>query len=432
MARDFDNELDTLLRRHARAGGAVRREAASAHLDADELSAFAENVLPAAARGAAVLHLADCDECRSQAVVLARAAGAGAALEKGAAQPVVSRPGAAEERRPSPFAWLVWLLSPRGLRYMAPVLALSLVGVVTYVALRSRGGDARLERAESARSAAPSAPQAVPEGDGTGAATSGAPSESPAQQPSVNGSAAANTGSGLVARQSTEPTPGVAPAPVAAGAGPAEKEPPPPPTAQQQPGGAAGGGSGSAAAESPAAIRALPTVGRDAPEQSKEDDRGRAKGEEVTRNDYNLPQQNRVKDVQNVETQSPDGGRARKQSPSNNAELAAAAPPKSEREVRRQNRSMSEPRARSAARAGAEADEGAREETRVAAGHRFRRQGGAWVDVNYKPSMSSTGVRRGTEAFRALVADIPEIGRVAEQISGEVIVVVSGRAYRIR
>jgi hypothetical protein len=46
--------------------------------------------------------------------------------------------------------------------------------------------------------------------------------------------------------------------------------------------------------------------------------------------------------------------------------------------------------------------------------------------------MPSTGVRRGSEAFRALVADIPVIGRVAEQIGGEVVVVVSGRAYRIR
>jgi 3-hydroxyisobutyrate dehydrogenase-like beta-hydroxyacid dehydrogenase len=46
--------------------------------------------------------------------------------------------------------------------------------------------------------------------------------------------------------------------------------------------------------------------------------------------------------------------------------------------------------------------------------------------------MRSTGVRRGTEAFRALVADVPAVGRVAEALSGEVVVVVGGRAYRIR
>jgi hypothetical protein len=41
-------------------------------------------------------------------------------------------------------------------------------------------------------------------------------------------------------------------------------------------------------------------------------------------------------------------------------------------------------------------------------------------------------VRRGTEAFRALVADVPVIGRIAAQLPGAVTVVVSGRAYHIR
>jgi len=82
----------------------------------------------------------------------------------------------------------------------------------------------------------------------------------------------------------------------------------------------------------------------------------------------------------------------------------------------------------------AEEDEAVRveTETRSAAGRRFRREGNAWVDVEYKPSMKMTGVRRGTDGYRALVADIPELGRIAEQLGGEVIAVVKGRAYRIR
>jgi hypothetical protein len=39
---------------------------------------------------------------------------------------------------------------------------------------------------------------------------------------------------------------------------------------------------------------------------------------------------------------------------------------------------------------------------------------------------------RGSEQFRALVADEPEIKKIAEQLDGEVIVVWKGRAYRIR
>jgi hypothetical protein len=147
------------------------------------------------------------------------------------------------------------------------------------------------------------------------------------------------------------------------------------------------------------------------------------------------------------EIQMPDGG-ARNQRrsgdnvTSNNVATnvyggaGAAAPRESERDRRADEGAGPARRSRAAARAekkADEADEAARAgETRTAAGRRFRREGGAWVDVNYRSSMSSTGVRRGTEAFRALVADHPEIGRVAEQLGGEVVVVVRGRAYRIR
>ena len=77
MREGFDKEIDSLLRRNARGaaqpfadgGGAV------AHLDADELGAFAEGALPAAARVVAASHLADCDECRGVVVALARFGG---------------------------------------------------------------------------------------------------------------------------------------------------------------------------------------------------------------------------------------------------------------------------------------------------------------------------------------------------------------------
>src|SRR5918912_4408003 len=74
MKEGFDKEIDSLLRRRAGAGvrtsgdGAARDEA---HLDADELSAFAEGALPSAARVAAISHLADCDRCRGIVVGLA-------------------------------------------------------------------------------------------------------------------------------------------------------------------------------------------------------------------------------------------------------------------------------------------------------------------------------------------------------------------------
>lgn len=71
MELNFDKEIDALLRRQS----THESEAATAnenpqianrrsHLDADELSAFAENALPEKIRQNYVLHLADCERCR--------------------------------------------------------------------------------------------------------------------------------------------------------------------------------------------------------------------------------------------------------------------------------------------------------------------------------------------------------------------------------
>ena len=80
-----------------------------------------------------------------------------------------------------------------------------------------------------------------------------------------------------------------------------------------------------------------------------------------------------------------------------------------------------------------ERDDSATEaQTRTVASRRFRRQGGAWVDTAYNSSMATTNVRRNSEQYRALVADEPELGRIADQLGGEVVVVWKGRAYRIR
>src|SRR5207245_241484 len=97
MREGFDKEIDSLLRvlPGASAGSRPRGNGATApgaaaHLDADELSAFAEDALPASARVVASAHLADCDECRGIVVNLARAAGVEGEIEKRAAVSVPS------------------------------------------------------------------------------------------------------------------------------------------------------------------------------------------------------------------------------------------------------------------------------------------------------------------------------------------------------
>jgi hypothetical protein len=70
-------------------------------------------------------------------------------------------------------------------------------------------------------------------------------------------------------------------------------------------------------------------------------------------------------------------------------------------------------------------------ETRKVSGRRFQRRNGAWVDTAYSASVSTTSIARGSEQYRALVADEPGIEAIAKQLSGEVILVWKGRAYRI-
>jgi hypothetical protein len=68
-------------------------------------------------------------------------------------------------------------------------------------------------------------------------------------------------------------------------------------------------------------------------------------------------------------------------------------------------------------------------ESRAVGGKQFRRVNGEWVDSAFKGS-STVNVKRGSEQYRALLADEPGLRQYAEQLSGTVTVVWNGRAYR--
>jgi len=55
-----------------------------------------------------------------------------------------------------------------------------------------------------------------------------------------------------------------------------------------------------------------------------------------------------------------------------------------------------------------------------------------WIDMAYNTSTPTTNINRGSEQYRALIGDEPGLKTIAEQLSGEVIVVWKGKAYRIR
>ncbi len=125
MKQETNNEIDLLLRRLGRRDDAVVSGGAEGHLDADELSAYAENALPAAARARYTMHLAECSRCRSVVVQLSSSAGVVAATESAA----VTEPSGFKK-------FLASLLTPMVLRYAAPALGLIVVAAIGFVVLR--------------------------------------------------------------------------------------------------------------------------------------------------------------------------------------------------------------------------------------------------------------------------------------------------------
>ena len=448
MREGFDKEIDSLLRRTARSPALARGNGAGAsrpdsHLDADELAAFAEGALPEAARMNAVSHLADCGECRAHAVNLTRAAGVEAKLEKSAAAAAASSsPSTMRESRRA-RGWLATLFAPRTLRYVAPALVICLVAAVSFIAIRSRSdeGVAHLDQSNAGArpSIAASQDNSQPSSEGLNtnsstnantASTATGVEESSSRDKGVVGAPAVPKPENKDAKQDAPDGAGTS-APAGDKASGTDREGASPPPAKET--------DDAPAASAP--VEVAKSAPADSPPASKSGEHMKAgppppaqTNDEIASNEASQQQQQkRAGQPRNLEPQSPDGGsRGRAGSTANNAPSGGALAGTARDDRARGDSPSALRRGNSGQDAASEAERNnVAEESRSVAGHRFQRERGAWVDVNYKSSMASTGVRRGTDEYRALVAKFPVIDSVAKQLGGEVTVVVQGRAYRI-
>ena len=156
MKHSDSTEMDRLLRRHARRGGETllaRRTASDdataegsgsvAHLDADEMNAYAEGALPEAARSRYFAHLADCETCRKLVTDLTLAA---SRVDEGKAR-VASLAAATPSK--SWREWLAMIFSPPVLRYGVPALALFAVILVAIVAMMTQRKESSVAQNEA-------------------------------------------------------------------------------------------------------------------------------------------------------------------------------------------------------------------------------------------------------------------------------------------
>jgi len=402
MKQANNNEIDLLLQSLARGAHGEspldtptvsRREGEtfSDHLDADELNSFAEGVVPAAARTRYVAHLADCGSCRAVVIDLARDSGATARSEN-------------LERQIESGFWQTFaaLFSAPVLRYAIPSLALAAVIAISFLALRPQRrtdfvaqnktpdttGPVSINQQQGEPSVAQSNPQAPVKIPGTPEPRAGVDSsgDKKANQAEKGGEIRSQTGAtgvdAPVAPSVKDAAPGKQGYVAGAGRPVFAQEPPPPP---------------------PAATSAL-----------SEDKAATLQKEEATRREVQAVPQEQEKNQPRDE--------AGRHGPSrSNATFSSSA-------NKRADGIMNErPETRAKKK-----DSDDEVETRTVSGKRFRHEGNAWIDTAYDSSRKTTNVSRGTEQFRALIADEPGIRTIAEKLNGVVIVVWNGRAYRIQ
>jgi hypothetical protein len=418
MAQQHDNEIDALLRAMAQRqqrGQSVQPEDGGAdmagHLDADELAAYVENSLPAAARERYMAHLAECSRCRSLVVELSNPA---LPVAQGAETvPVVSSPGFIDR------IFSVFRLP--ALQYgMALVAAVLFVSSILIVVMRQRRADIALREAPAVSDdqAAEAPTGVVPQAQTQQEAQT--PQEAPPQPDSsrVNElQASADT-----ATQSPQPTP----------------QAPPAAAIEDLARNSANSNELAKAKEQPALPNASPPKttaeelsSKDGPVKKKDD------AEDFVRqaDSAALRASNSAKVEASRATPLKD---ARSSSP------IAPASPSPQRESSRDKQSggraeitaTAEPAkpsnlgygaARKAAGISVKESDA---ETRSFQGRRFKRVGDIWTDEAYQKGQTLMEVRRNSDRSQVLLSREPGLRPYVEQFPGLLIVVWKKTAYK--
>jgi len=399
MKEAKNNEIDLMLRSlarrkqgasadHSLEGGASAVTQGQQHLDADELNSYAENALPASARARYTEHLADCSMCRKVAAQLNLAWGASL------------HPSAAEKWKPSGLRkFLSVIFSAPVMRFAVPAFALIAIMAVALIVNRQQS------RRELVASNEPSARSPVSQNQELKVSDSGV--TSPEKRPAESGrmlhdSAPTNTAVAQEREQAkAENKPRVEDSQKTV------KEP--------------------VSEERSSDVKAPPAT---APTSAAEP----ATPKELAANEVSetrdLAKQKRQPEVAG----QVGGSKKEADEPHKGDQVAAnqATPKKTENLPVSRTGVQGLITTDSGRRARAEKSGKDKAETRLVAGHRFLKEGSGWVDAAYDSSRPTVTLTRGSEQYRALVADEPEIRTMAEQLDGQIIIAWKGRTYKIR
>jgi hypothetical protein len=378
------NEMDVLLRSLARRDGGVLsgQLSAESHLDADELNAFAEGAVTERVRSRYSAHLAECANCRSLVVTLTQSAG-------------LSAPRFVTEDKQAASFWqqLGAFFSQPVLRFVIPAVVLVSIIGIGVIALREDSPGEYIAQHDAS--------QQVPNVDQV--------AKPVPSQPTTP----------------TEPTPTAAPAvaPVIADS-----------YSDARRGQSAGSVAGVDTSAGPSTLRkeddtqpskAMPTfapeVTTSAPPPPSTAYEARDRAQTLAREEAPKREDEAAR-IAETQAESSDSTVVHNKAATSARRAAKQPTPGSAQGLTRDGR-VNEDKDANKSTAGEHAD------SRTVAGKRFVRQNNAWVDSGYQ-SGATTNVKRGSEQYRALISDEPNLRTFSEQLGGEVIVVWKGRAYK--
>ncbi|MEO8573086.1 MAG: hypothetical protein ABI481_03880 [Pyrinomonadaceae bacterium] len=391
MEVDFDKEIDTLLRNaHGDGPVLVGDFAPSDHLDADVISAFAENAMPENSRALYSAHLAECTRCRKILSNLLMMN----AEEAPAAGPSLSAITIAERSIP----WYRKLFLFPSLAYVMGSLVLLFAGFLGYTVIeRSGAGDDAVVSQVSESESTRGGPNAQVDRELSSASVA----NTAANMALTNSSVSANTNAATAAVRT----------PDSGAAGPKVSEN----NFALDGVDTSSADIVSAPAPPPSSVGAAKPEKKDAPER---DDIAKEKAESKL---AGAPLQEASK-TDSMLQQAPGAG--------NQSQVQSGPMSRNERQYNRQVENL-DGRERAAAekkRAAVARDEESSVGRKVVRGKTFERKQGVWYDTTYQ-SRPTINVRRGTDEFNRLDSGLRSI---ANSLSGVAVIVWGAKAYRIQ
>ncbi|MGB2751219.1 MAG: zf-HC2 domain-containing protein [Pyrinomonadaceae bacterium] len=373
MELEFDKEIDAILRKGRSGQVAAVKAATASHLDADSISAFAENALPPRAKLLYMEHFADCDRCRKDLSQVVRMNSAAVAADGTAVSSVAT---AAAEPAAS---WLSKLFRTPNLAMAMGALILTFGGVLGYLVIQNRNNTQNstisqvTEQEQNKGGPFVNGDASVVSNSANAVAANATPPAAPSMPAAAN-TAANSTGSGTgSATGAKQPESGYSSDGTTADLSKSGEIAPAAPVTENK----------------PAAVEER----KDSDDKPKE----RSADEKRAKNEYD---DRASSDASPGAPKKTDTGATR------------SGPTNVQNQNQIQNQIVG----------------GAISATRSAGGKNFEKRNGVWYDSAYK-GQSTTSVKRGTEKYIRLDSGLRSI---ADNLGGTVVIVWKDKAYRIQ